>query len=216
MALYCTPAVAQVRLERWAGVSVPSAAGTYSHLGDLISEASALIEEFIGYAWEVKPFTERVPIGRDGQGRLREADAQFCPVQSVTAVAVPANAQYFGPVIDISLLEWSADGAVVLAFPVVYSPQRWTNPVPLGRSATYNAALKLYPDELEVVFTAGRADAPPETFERVCLRLMVRLLLEQQDPDSLVARRQRVGDQTTEYRDDALSDILRPLGRWRR
>ena len=219
MALYTTDAFAQARLARWAGIVVPSTTdGPPSSMDDLIAEASGLIETYIGYAWGVQSFTELIPISRDGQGKLKEADAELVPVQSVTAVQVNANAQYYGPAIDLSMLEWTSDGQIVLAFPIVYSPQRWVNPVPLGRAAMYNSALKLYPDEMQVSFTAGRTDPPPATFQDVCCRLMAFLLLQRDDPDSLVAARQKVADlgTLTFYKDDPLVEILRPIARWKR
>jgi hypothetical protein len=218
MALYTTSATAATRLARWAGVVVPSTSGTPSPMADLIAEASGLIEEFIGYAWEAQDFTELIPISRDGNGRLRAADALLCPVQSVSEVSVPANAQYYGPTITLSMVEWSSDGAIVLAFPIVYSPQRWVNPIPLGRAAMYNSALKLYPDELSVTFSAGRLDSPAPAVQDVCIRLMAYLLLQRDDPDSLFAIRQKVEDlgTNTQYRDDPIAEILRPISRYKR
>jgi hypothetical protein len=219
MARYVTPAVAAARLSRYAGLAVPSSEGEApTPMDDLISDASSLLEAFIGYAWESKNFTERIPIGRDGQGRLIEPDGLFVPVSAVTAVSIPPGAQYFGPSVDLSSLQWLADGTITLAYPVVYSPQSWFNPVPLGRGSGFNASLKLYPDELQVSYTAGKEDAPPEAFSRACVRLMVILLSLQDDPDALMATRQKVEGLgvDTSYRDDPLADALRPLARWKR
>jgi hypothetical protein len=222
MALYTTPPVALARLRRYAGLEVPETvadAGTgTSAMDDLIAEASSLIEGFIGYAWESKAYSETAPMSRDGQAKLLIPDSLFCPMTALTSIGVSGNAQYFGPAILTSNTEWSADGVIVLAYPVVYSPQRWVNPIPLGRSAGYNAALKLYPDEIAVSYVAGPTTAPPEVFLPVCIRVMAILIGLRDDLDALLSKKQKTEDlgTTTDYRDDPIADAMRPLSRWTR
>lgn len=221
MALYTTAAEAATRLARYAGLTVPSTASAPNSPMDLyIKEASQKMEEYLHYGWEsVAGQTKRVLITRDGQGLLEGIHDLYNPLTAVTAVSVPTNAQYSGPSISASSLQWDRGGMINVAFPITYANPGYSNPVPFARDQSPESHwYKLYPDELLLTYTAGRSDTPPAIFESACIELIAVLIMGHEDPDSLVKDKVTVRQSAFEtrdaFRDDPYIRVLRQLARY--